>query len=555
MKAIREYSLTLSLLIGILVMSAVVLLWRSGWLQLLELGVYDRMLRHQSRSHTGPSPVVIVGITDEDMTRWKYGWPLTDKVLAELLERIESAGPRAIGVDLYRDVPVPASGDELRLLEDILNRHANLVFIYSLDAKTPPPSVLAGKPAQLGFNDVPGEDTIRATIRRGLLFMSNGQEDVPSFGFQLARLYLERDGIFPEPDPRVPDRLRLGKATFRPFERNDGAYVNADAGGYQFLLDYKGPLEFPRHSLHDVLTGKVPPEVLRDKIVLVGITAKTVKDLVTTPVQSQDFGVQLHAHIIDQLLRAALAGQEPMRSWKDWQEALWIVLWGLAGAGFGYHLRSPVSLTLALAGCGFLLWSVFRICFEAGLWIPLVAPTAACFPSAGLVTSYVSYLERSQRTLLMHLFSRHVSKDIAENVWDQWHLFLDGDRPRPQKLVATVLFTDLKGFSSTSEKMDPALLIDWLNQYMEEMAQVVARHGGVINKYIGDAIMAVFGIPLSRTTLEEISHDATQAVTCALGERHADLKNLKPDLSAAGSLDPSPLSTPQPQLKKHHEQT
>ena len=203
MKAIREYSLTLSLLIGILVMSAVVLLWRSGWLQLLELGVYDRMLRHQSRSHTGPSPVVIVGITDEDMTRWKYGWPLTDKVLAELLERIESAGPRAIGVDLYRDVPVPASGDELRLLEDILNRHANLVFIYSLDAKTPPPSVLAGKPAQLGFNDVPGEDTIRATIRREPLFMSNGQEDVPSFGFQLARLYLERDGIFPEPDPRA----------------------------------------------------------------------------------------------------------------------------------------------------------------------------------------------------------------------------------------------------------------------------------------------------------------------------------------------------------------
>lgn len=508
--------LAVSLVLGMMVLGLVTVIWRYGLLQSLELDVYDRMLRHRAPSQTGQDRVVIVGVTDDDIVRWKYGWPLTDKTLAELLERVQSAGPRAIGIDLYRDLPVPANGQEIGVLEDQINRHANQVFIYSINAGTRPPPTLAGKPDQLGFNDVPAGELFNAIIRRGLFFMSNGGENAPSFGFQLARLYLEKEELFPEPDPVTPEHLRLGRTTFKPFEAHDGAFVNADARGFQFLLDYKGPREFPRHSLHDVLTGRVPSEAFRDKIVLVGITAKTVKDFVNTPLQSDGFGVEVHAHIINQILRAALAGEKPFRFWTEGQESVWIWVWGCAGVLLGFHLRSPLSLSLALLGCALTIWLVFWLHFESGWWIPLVAPAAACLPSAGLVISYMSYQEKNQRALLMHLFSRHVSKDIAENVWAQRRLFLDGDRPRPQKLVATVLFTDLKGFSATAEKMDPALLIDWLNQYMEKMAQVVNRHGGVINKYIGDAVMATFGIPIPRTTGEEISHDANQAVQCAL---------------------------------------
>lgn len=192
------------------------------------------------------------------------------------------------------------------------------------------------------------------------------------------------------------------------------------------------------HSLHAVLSGEVPAESFRDKVVLVGIAAKTVKDLVNTPLQADGFGVLLHGQAVEQLLRAALNGAQPLRSWTEWQEGLWIVLLAFCGGGLSYYFRSPTVLSLALVAGGILLWTTYHLLFDAGFWIPVVAPAAAFFPAAGLVTSCISYQEKNQRALLMHLFSRHVSRDIAENVWAQRHLFLDGDRPRPQKLVATV---------------------------------------------------------------------------------------------------------------------
>lgn len=116
----------------------------------------------------------------------------------------------------------------------------------------------------------------------------------------------------------------------------------------------------------------------------------------------------------------------------------------------------------------------------------------------------------------MQLFSRHVSKEVAETIWQQRDQFLDGGRPRSQKMTVTVLFSDLKGFTSVSEKMDPQHLIDWLNTYMESMAQLVMRHSGVIDDYAGDGIKANFGVPLPRANETEIARDATNAVNCAL---------------------------------------
>lgn len=116
----------------------------------------------------------------------------------------------------------------------------------------------------------------------------------------------------------------------------------------------------------------------------------------------------------------------------------------------------------------------------------------------------------------MQLFSNQVSPDIAQALWEQRDEFLAGNRPRSQKLTATVLFTDLKGFSTTSEGLEPAALMDWLNEYMEVMANAVMAHQGVVEKYIGDSIMAVFGVPIPRVSQEQIVQDARNAVRCAL---------------------------------------
>ena len=106
------------------------------------------------------------------------------------------------------------------------------------------------------------------------------------------------------------------------------------------------------------------------------------------------------------------------------------------------------------------------------------------------------------------LFSKHVSSDVVEALWAERDQFLDGGRMKPQRVIATVLFTDLKGFSTTSEKMDPATLMDWMNEYMNGVARHVDSHDGMINKFIGDAIMALFGVPIAHTREEEIDRDA-----------------------------------------------
>jgi adenylate cyclase len=128
----------------------------------------------------------------------------------------------------------------------------------------------------------------------------------------------------------------------------------------------------------------------------------------------------------------------------------------------------------------------------------------------------MSNREKRERASLMHLFARHVSPEVAQAIWKQRDQFLEGGRPRSQKLVETVMFIDLKRFTSLTERMDPHALIDWLNTYLEAMAHLVMEHGGVIDEYTGDGFKADFGVPVPRKSEAEICQDALNAVNCAL---------------------------------------
>jgi adenylate cyclase len=141
--------------------------------------------------------------------------------------------------------------------------------------------------------------------------------------------------------------------------------------------------------------------------------------------------------------------------------------------------------------------------------------------------------ERNQKAQLMRIFCRHVSDEVAEEMWRERAQFLSGNRPRPQLLTATVMFADIRGFTSISERLAPEVLFDWLNEYMEAMSKIVSAHRGMINKYIGDAVMVVFGTPIPRTTQEEIAEDAMRATDCALAMREA-LKTLNTDFAKRG---------------------
>ena len=498
-----------------------------GMLQSLELVAYDTALWFQPTEQT-EDRITMVWLTDEDQRRW--GWPLSDEKLATLLETVFVHKPKAFGLDIYRDLPVPIDkGDAYQRLTAFFKSKANIIAIMKFKnvdgARVDPPPALVGT-HQVGFNDLP-VDMANNAIRRGLLYVADDYDTYEYFGLVLARYYLYQFGIMPEGVPDNPSALKLGEAIFEPLPVGFGGYVKEDMDGFQFMLSYPEAIsEYPSVTVSDILDGDYDPERFKNKVVIMGIRAEATPDFLYTPFSRwvdgdpRLPGALIHAHAVNQIIRLALGQEKVVTAPSDIQEILWIWLWTVLGgvACVGVHSIWGISLlgtggllTISLAGYFALLYHI---------WLIMAAPMFGWILSFALVVTYLSSQEKSQRQVLMQLFSKHVSKNVAEEIWNQREQYLSAGRLRPQRLTATVLFTDLQNFTTVSEQMEPQALMDWLNQYMETMVNVVEKqHCGQVNKFIGDAIMAIFGVPIPHETQEEIGRDAINAVECALSMR------------------------------------
>jgi adenylate cyclase len=513
---------------GLVAFVCTLVLNHSGVLQGLEFQLYDFFVRQQAKAASN-EPLVLVEMVESDIQNPSLDYPLHDDKLAELLSILEADSPAVIGVDIWRDLPVPKSGAGLPRLNQVLQSNANIIAIFTL-AGIRPPAVLKSDPERVAFNDnFPVDVEVAQTIpkvRRSALFadLSTG-ETYDSLPFRLALIYLQKRGITPEADPRDSQSFRLGKTRFRRFQPNDGLYVGADAKGWQILLDFKCPENFTRFSVSDALGGRIPRGALHDKIVIVGINAPSVEDSRVTPIHRTHRGIEVQAMTVNQLLRHALKGDKPLQFWSNWTKDGWILLWCLAGTAIGSGVRAAWKITLATLACLAAVPWIGWLAFAAGWWIPVVAPVLGFMGASALAVSYASSHERKMRSILMKLYSRQVSKEIAEEIWANRKSFLKGQRPLAQKLLVTVLFTDLKGFSTISEKMEPAVLYEWLTGYLGAMAQVIQAHGGVLKQFAGDGILALFGVPVPHTTREQQAVDAQAAVACALamGRRLVEL--------------------------------
>jgi len=507
------------------VASIVIALRFTGLLQSWEWAALDQFFRWRPVEPI-EKRILIVGITESDI-RHVGQWPATDAVLAQLLEKLKHNHPRAIGLDIYRDLPVQPG---TQALENVFKSTPNLIGIEKKVADSrsdavAPPRILS-QLDQVGANDVvPDAD---GKIRRGLLFLTpKSGSALPSLGLKLAGIYLEAVGITPTADTN--GFMKLGKAVFVPFEENDGGYVRADAGGYQILLNFKGAAPFERVSMTDVLENRVPPSLVRDRIVLIGPFATSLNDFFYTPYTSglrqspeRASGVEIQAHLTSTILSAALEGRPLIQTWSEPLEVLWIFLWSGIGATLSWAIRSQSSknysilrsaLGLMVAAGGLISGSY--LLFLGSWWIPVVPPLLALIGSTTVIIGYIAQLERQDRVAVMNLFGRYVSPAIAKTIWRNRHQLLEEGRLLGRQMTATVLFADLKGFTSVAEQTDPETLMSWLNDYMSAMARLVRAHGGIVDKFIGDAIMAVFGVPIPRTTQEAIAEDAIAAVRCA----------------------------------------
>lgn len=372
------------LLPGMTVLGLVIAARLLGLFQSLEWKTLDTFMRLRP-AEAVDERVLIVGIDDAYLQRTRT-YPVSDRELVRLLKTLATYQPRAVGIDIYRDLPVePGHGELVKTLA----AQPNVFGIEKLFSPTvpPPPSL---PPERVGFVDFLNDSD--GFIRRSLLGATDSAGNYHfSFALRLAEQYLKAEGVELGNGLKDPVAMRLGQVELTRVRPNSGGYIRADAGGNQVLLNVRsGPSPFQVVPIEAVLSGQVDADWIRDRIVLVGITSLSTKDVVNSAAVVSDdpglvYGVTLQAHAVSQLVSATLDGRPLLKIWPDGWEYLWIVLWGGAGMVLVRLLPTPSSylLVIGLAGLG-LMGVSFGLLWLAGWWIPLV-PTLAAFTVNGLV--------------------------------------------------------------------------------------------------------------------------------------------------------------------------
>ncbi|MBD2774675.1 CHASE2 domain-containing protein [Iningainema tapete] len=418
------------------VLGICVLLLRSfGLLQSLEWVALDQLFQLRS-NETTLDYITIVAI-DEPSLRKVGSWPIPDSVIAKLLQQIAYKQPRAVGLDIYRDMSVKVGHPDLvHTFESMPNLVGIELMSSNKNVSVLPPPIL-GKLERVGFNNVLFDAD--GKIRRNLLYSHFDHQVHISFSLKLALLYLKTQGITLKQSTSNPNYLQLGKAVFKRLQPHDGAYVKLDNTGYQILSNFpkvcitKSPVEgcgFRKVSMSEVLANRVPDNWFRDRIVLIGSTATSLQDFVLTPYSSRLIGtvhrvagIELQAYFISELIEAAINGRPLLKFWSDFQEYLWIFAWSYLGSLIIGQIRKPsISVVCIIISC-FILSSSAYFAFLLGWWIPIVPALLTFFGSAILITSQIAYRQEEWKRSkeFLHQVLNTISDPVfVKNEQYQW---------------------------------------------------------------------------------------------------------------------------------------
>jgi adenylate cyclase len=252
-------------------------------------------------------------------------------------------------------------------------------------------------------------------------------------------------------------------------------------------VNYHGPARtYPYISFADAVQHKFAPSAFKDKIVLVGASATGIGDLRTTPFGGLDFpGVEIHANLIDNILNQSFITQGAPQTLTD---LAWIFLFGIP-LGIWLAVVQPrwmiFGLVLLAPFTAIIYWA-----FLHGWWLNFIVPALfTLIPNVSLVALYRVLIEEQEKRKVRGAFQQYVSPEVIRR------LLSDPERVKPRKTPVTVLFSDIRGFTSISEQLDAQELADLLNGYLTEMTRIIFRNQGTLDKYIGDAVMAIWGAP------------------------------------------------------------
>jgi adenylate cyclase len=345
---------------------------------------------------------------------------------------------------------------------------------------------LADAAASYGYIDInPDPD---GTLRHALLAIRYQNQDFfPPLAMEAIREYEK----IPDQDIELDfannglEQIRFGRHTLRP--SHDGTAIINFAGAYG---------TYARYSMWDVMSGAVPPGTFKDKIVLVGATAKAIGDIRNTPFEGEQpfMGVEVHANIIDNVLHDQEKGRSFLTRGFD-EEMIDIGFILLFGLGFGYlfsripPLYSTISVLLALAGFA---WFVYYSFAQHGRWLSFVIPAGTLAANYAAVTSFRMIFEERDKRKIRKSFAQYLSPGVISLIEKDPQKYI---HPGGEMKDLTVMFSDIRGFTTISEGLTPDELVRLLNEYLGVMTDIIFANLGTLDKYIGDAIMAFWGSP------------------------------------------------------------
>lgn len=460
----------------------------ASWLGVLSswnLGLTDRFYLPRL---TDPQ-VVIVAIDDASITALGR-WPWSREIHANLIRKITEGGALAIGYDV--NFPEASDAAQDQALADAIRASGKVVLpeeltihtqpekglVYENSLSVAPIPVIASAAKQLAHTNIP-LDVDNTARRLPLVVQGDNGQSATAFAYALATM------------------------TGRAIPVSD---IPHDALG-QVRINFSGMpgTNFTTVTAGDVINGKVDPKTFRDKVVLVGATARNLHDVQSVPTSGGDLmsGVEIHASIFDTIVNQRWLQEIPF----EYQAMILLVL----ALGLAVLVRNTRPRYSVLVVFGFLIVLLIGafIAFDQGWVIDVV------WPAIVVGVGYIALLlERwveteSQRRQTRHAFSRYVSNTVVDALLKHPDkMKLGGERRH-----MSVLFSDLRGFTTLSEGLTPEQLVEVLNKYLHEMTNIVFDEQGVLDKYIGDAVMAFWNAPFDQ------SHHALHAVYAAIRMR------------------------------------
>jgi adenylate cyclase len=417
--------------------------------------------RFSLRGARPPKNVVVVAIDNESLLRLNARFPFRRRIYAPLLDNLRRDGARLVVFDIeFNDPTDPA--DDLALYEAVGRAHGKVVLATS----------------EVG----PGGSTN----------VFGGAENLARVGARVGNAQLPNDRY-----------AVLRRMPFSVQELKSLAVVSAEAatrrtvrrsnlGGATAWIDYAGPPKTIRFvPFWRVARGRFPAGTFRDKVVVVGASAPKLGDIHATPTSGSAVmaGVEVQANEVSTALRGF-----PLRSAPGYLDILLIALLGLVAPVVSIR-RSPLVAGACAVGAGAAFAAAAQLAFDHGVVLSVVYGLIALATSAVLSLGLHYVLTAVERERVRDVFSRFVPEQVVDQVLAQTNADL---RLGGHQSTATVMFCDLRGFTTSAERLPADQVIDLLNQYLGAMSETILAHGGTLVSYIGDGIMAVFGAPIEQ---------------------------------------------------------